>query len=194
MALQRFRRDEFAAAFEHHINAEIAPGNLRRIAKSAEAQTLTGDTHRVIALGADISAPFALQAVKGEQMRGGCRPALEFVEMNHLQTIAGARIISGTLGRPHRGAQRQPSNPAHAVNTDLHCEAPPCIADDGVDENWLNPAPPRRARHTFALAVRCARTGGNTGTATRTGVHGLPPQQLAVRNPSNSFMRSKRAA
>jgi hypothetical protein len=45
-------------------------------------------------------------------------PALEFVEVHHLQPVAGARVVRLPLGRAHRGAQRQAADAAHAVDAD----------------------------------------------------------------------------
>jgi hypothetical protein len=40
-----------------------------------------------------VGAPAALHAVELQQVRGGGSAALEFVEVHHVQPVAGARVV-----------------------------------------------------------------------------------------------------
>src|SRR5690606_32288235 len=73
-----------------------------------------------LALGADVGAPLALHAVEGEQVGGSRRAALQFVEVDHFQAVARARVVRLPLCRTHRGAQRQAADAAHAVDANFH--------------------------------------------------------------------------
>ena len=55
-----------------------------------------------------------------QQVGGGGGAALEFVEVHHLQAVAGARVIRWPFGCAHRGAQGQAADAAHAVDADFH--------------------------------------------------------------------------
>ncbi len=77
------------------------------------------DADRVLALGADVGAPLALHAVEGEQVGGGGRAALDFVEVHHLQAVARARVVCLPLCRTHRSTQCQAPDAAHAVDADF---------------------------------------------------------------------------
>ncbi len=47
-------------------------------------------------------------------------PPLISLSVHHLEPVAGARIVCLAIGRAQGRAQRQPADPAHAVDADLH--------------------------------------------------------------------------
>jgi hypothetical protein len=65
-------------------------------------------------------APFALHAVKRQQMRSGRRAAFEFVQVHHLQAVSCAGVVRLTLGSAHGRTQGQTANAAHSVDSDFH--------------------------------------------------------------------------
>ena len=120
MALQRFGREEFAGAFQHHVHTQLAPGNLGGGGVLRKTQLPAIDADAVGAFGCNVTAPAALHGVELHQMGGGLGVALDFIQMHHLQAIAGAGVIVRALHRAECGAQRQPAHAAHAVDTDSH--------------------------------------------------------------------------
>jgi len=67
-----------------------------------------------------VSAPFALHRVKCQQVRGGGRAAFDFVEVHHLQAVAGARLFrKRSAPRPAPNAAPNGQS-AHAIDSDPH--------------------------------------------------------------------------
>jgi hypothetical protein len=58
---------------------------------------------------------------KAQEVRGGRRTALEFIEVQHLQAMGRAWIVRvGRSDRPHGRTQGQAANAAHAVDAYFH--------------------------------------------------------------------------
>ena len=70
VALQRFGREEFAGAFQHHVHTQLAPGNLGSGGVLGKAQLLAVDADAVGAFGGNVAAPAALHGVELHQMGG----------------------------------------------------------------------------------------------------------------------------
>ena len=115
---------EFAAAFQHQINAQIAPGNRARCRVFRETNALVTNAQRIRTFRRARRAPTALHAIESQQMRRGRRTALHFIHMDNIQPIGAARIILTTLRCAKGRAKRQPANAAHAINADPHARAP----------------------------------------------------------------------
>ena len=81
----------------------------------------------------NVLAPAAVDAVEFQQMRGGCRAALEFVDMHDVEPVVGARIVRRPIHAAHRRAQREAADPAHAVDADAHGQRTP---------DWRRAGPP----------------------------------------------------
>ena len=106
-----------------HSDAEIAQNkidNVRQLDRLAELANRYQDIVLAVAVGTDVRPPAPLHAVEGEQVRGGRRAALEFVEVDHFQPVARARVVRLPLCCTHRGAQRQAADAAHAVDANFH--------------------------------------------------------------------------
>ena len=74
---------------------------------------------------ADLCAPLALNAVKREQVScGGCT-ALEFIEVNHIQSVGLAGIVRRSKRCAHGGPQCQTPDPSHAVDANFVRSHPP---------------------------------------------------------------------
>jgi hypothetical protein len=56
-------------------------------------------------------------------MGGGCGTPLEFIEVNHLQPVGFAWVISRTVRRTHGRTQCQTTDTAHAVDANFHCDS-----------------------------------------------------------------------
>jgi len=120
VALDGFGREELAGAFQHQVHAEIAPRNVARCGMRRERHAVLVDADAVFALGRDVGAPFALHAVKRQQVRRRGGTAFQLVEVHHLQPVAGARIGGFSFGRAEGGAQGQAADAAHAVDANFH--------------------------------------------------------------------------
>ena len=120
VALNGFGRQEFAGALQHHVYAQIAPGDVCRCGVRAEREPLGADGDGVVALGANALAPLALHRVKRQQVGGGGSAAFDFIQVHHFQAIAAAWVVQRALGGAHGRAQRQTANAAHSVDTDFH--------------------------------------------------------------------------
>ena len=120
MALDRSRRHELAGAFEHDIDAKIAPWNIARSSLRREPQPPIIDRDRIVALMADRGAPATLHAVEFKQMGGRSGPALDLVEMHDVEPVAGTRIIALAVGCAERRPQRETPDAPHAVDADPH--------------------------------------------------------------------------
>ena len=69
---------------------------------------------------ADLCAPLALNAVKRQQVGSGGCTALEFIEVNHIQSVGLAGIVRRSMRCAHGGPQCQTPDTSHAVDADSH--------------------------------------------------------------------------
>jgi hypothetical protein len=53
-------------------------------------------------------------------MGGGGSPALDFIEVHHLQPVAAAGVDGFTLDGAQRCTQRQATHAPHAIDADSH--------------------------------------------------------------------------
>ncbi len=122
MPLQGCGRQELAGAFEHNIDAEIAPGEIARSSMRRKAQLAIVDPYRGVPLVAEISPPAALHAVEFQQVRRRQGTALDFVEVNNIEAIAAPGVTMRPLGRAQGRPERQASDPPHAVDANPHTD------------------------------------------------------------------------
>jgi hypothetical protein len=71
-------------------------------------------------MGLYVGAPTTLDTVKREQVGSRRIATFDFVQMDHVQPIAVARVVRLTLGCTHGCPQGQPPDPAHSIDTDPH--------------------------------------------------------------------------
>ena len=64
-----------------------------------------------------------MHAVEFEQMRGGGDAAFQLVDVHNVEPVGRARVARRAVDSAECGAQRQPPDPAHAVDTDFHRRA-----------------------------------------------------------------------
>ena len=102
MRRQSFRRQKFTRAFQHYLDAIFVPCDLFRSQGVGETDAMAVDGEAV-SFARDRHRPASVHAVELEQMSGGFRAALGFVDMDHAE-----------VGIAERGAQRQA---AHAPET-----------------------------------------------------------------------------
>ena len=107
IAVQVLRRQELAGAFQHDIAAEIAPGHIAGRGGGGKADAMVADQQRVVVFRADPLAPAAVDAVEFQQMRRGGRAALQFVGMDDVEPVVGARITVGAHHAAQRRAERR---------------------------------------------------------------------------------------
>ena len=120
VAIERCVGEELAGTFQHHVNAEIAPGYLRRRRVGREGNRPIPDANGILAFCSYGCAPAALNRVEFEKMSRGDSAALDLVDMHDVETVAPARIIGPSFGRAQCGPERQPADAAHAIDSDAH--------------------------------------------------------------------------
>ena len=87
-----------------------------------EAQPAPVDVQGRVAVGGDRAPPATLHAVEGQQVRRRRGAAFQFVEMHHVEPVAGPGIVRGALGRAPGCTKGQTSDAAQAVDADSHGE------------------------------------------------------------------------
>ena len=73
-----------------------------------------------LVLEAEAFAPAAMDAVELKQVRGRRGAAFEFVDVHHIEPVAGARVIGRAVEAAHCGAQGKAADAAHAIDADTH--------------------------------------------------------------------------
>ena len=74
----------------------------------------------VLAGCGDVLPPAALNAVKSQQVGGGCCTALEFVEVHHVQAVVRPWVIIWPFCGSECGAQAKSADAAHAIDAYSH--------------------------------------------------------------------------
>jgi hypothetical protein len=120
VALKLVGIQEFTGAFEHNIASEIAPRHFGGCRCRGEPDAPIADQDGSIILYLERLSPAAMQAIELKEMRRDLRATLHFVDVHHIEPIAGARIVGRTFHRAERRPQGQASNAAHAVYADTH--------------------------------------------------------------------------
>jgi hypothetical protein len=87
------------------------------------------DVNCMLFMCADLCAPLALNAVKGQQVGCSCCTALEFIDVNYIQSVCMAGVIRRSVGCAHGGPQSKTPYAAHTVDTDSHKNYHLCALD-----------------------------------------------------------------
>jgi len=127
VALEGLGREELAGAFEHQIHAKVTPRNLAGSPVRRERQRPVRDADAAVPGGRNIDFPAALHAVERQQMRGGCGTALEFIQVDDLEPVVGARVVGGAIRCAEGRPKGQAADAAHAVDANSHgvaCSSP----------------------------------------------------------------------
>ena len=85
---------------------------------------LLADRNGIVGIDRDRRVPAAVNAVEFEQMRGRRDAAFQFVDMDDVQPVLGARIACRAMYAAERRAQREPADAAHAIDANFHRELP----------------------------------------------------------------------
>ena len=120
VTLNGFWRQELACALQDNINPQFTPGDFRWRGVGAERKLFVTDPDDVLAVRANVFAPFTLHGVKHQKVCCSGDPALDFIQMHHFQAVTRPRIfrlpVRCAQGRP----QGQPTNATHAIDSNLH--------------------------------------------------------------------------
>src|SRR5690606_35451744 len=101
---------EQTGALEHEIDAELAPGQLRRIALGNDSNAVAVDDHR-IAVDFHLAGELAVHGVVLREMRIGIRIA-QVVERDDLDVFLAVRLVQRT--------QDVATDTAVAIDTDFN--------------------------------------------------------------------------
>ena len=112
---------------------------------------LVADHNGPLVFVAEAFAPAAMDAVELEQVRGRRSAAFEFVDVHHIEPVAGARIIGRTVEAAHRGAKGKAADTAHAIDADAHGQLTAAVAG--------KPPPPISSSRAF-IAMRSSEAKG----------------------------------
>ena len=112
--LQRLSRAELAAAFEDHIDAEPAPGRVRRLSPTRRRRP-AAPSMTIAARQGDASIPSAVHGIERQQVRRGFGPAGDFVDVDERQV--GSDQPARSARRPMRPKPLIPMRVAMLVDS-----------------------------------------------------------------------------
>jgi len=83
-------REKPARALDDEVDAKISPGDVAGIGVGRVGQVPVADQDRAVVFGSDRTAPAALDAVELDQVGERRRVALDLVDVDDVEAIAGS--------------------------------------------------------------------------------------------------------
>src|SRR5450631_3108700 len=120
VGLKLIRLQKLSGAFQHDVAAKIAPSDVAGGCVFAEANALLSKGNGAVGLYPDGFVPTPVDAVEFKKVGGGRDAAFEFVDVDDIQTVAGARVALRTPYAAECRTQHEPADTAHAIDANLH--------------------------------------------------------------------------
>jgi hypothetical protein len=123
MALEHFRREEFAGALEYKIYAEVTPRNVRGHGMFCKTDGAIPHTN-AISIDSKGLVPPSLNRVKLQQMCGSSDPTLDLVDMRHFAAVLALWVVFPAMGCAKRSTKRKAADTAHSIDSYSHVLSP----------------------------------------------------------------------